>query len=60
MHPFGFITTSNDKHVKIWSLFGQCWGDINLLKESYEKNWSFPFKWEEKRNKEVDLVRGVL
>jgi hypothetical protein len=39
-----------DKHVKIWSIFGEQWGDIYLLRENYEKNWWFPFNWKEQRN----------
>ena len=43
--PYGFITSSADKHIKIWSLNGQLWGDIYLSKENYDKNWCFPYNW---------------
>jgi hypothetical protein len=43
-----------DKHVKIWSMFGELWGDIYLLRENYEKHWCFPYKWKEQRNNEID------
>jgi hypothetical protein len=47
--PLGLITCSIDKHVKIWSLKGELWGDIYLLKESYDKKWAFPFEWKKKQ-----------
>lgn len=28
--PNGFITCSSDKHVKLWGIHGELWGDINL------------------------------
>ena len=49
-----------DKHVKVWSLHGKLWGDIYLIKESYEKNWSFPYNWHQVRSREVKQVRQVL
>ena len=52
--PYGFMTTSMDKHVKLWSLLLDLWGDIYLVKESYDKNWAFPFNWEAIRQDEVD------
>jgi len=58
--PFGFISTGMDKHVKVWSLFGECWGDIFLVRESFEKRWCFPFNWEAVREHEVDQARKVL
>ena len=59
-HPFGFITTSQDKHVKVWSTWGVLWGDIYLPKENYDKNWLFPFDWSRVRRNEVDQARQVL
>eukprot|EP00347_Sterkiella_histriomuscorum_P016786 403351858 len=58
--PYGFMTTSMDKHVKIWSLFGKLWGDIYLIKENYDKNWCFPFNWKSIRNNEVEQAKKVL
>lgn len=31
VHPFGFISTSNDKHVKVWTQEGELCGNINLI-----------------------------
>ena len=33
--PSGFITCGADKHVKLWSVYGELWGDIYLLRENY-------------------------
>jgi hypothetical protein len=46
--PFGFISTSQDKHVKLWTEEGDLCGDINLIKEMTSlENWKFGFDWEQ-------------
>jgi hypothetical protein len=33
----------------LWSINGELWGDIFLLKEKYDKQWVYPFDWSEKK-----------
>jgi len=45
--PFGFVSTSADKHVKVWSEEGQVMGDISLVKEITRlSEWKFAFDWQ--------------
>jgi hypothetical protein len=40
VHPFGFISTSQDKHVKVWTQEGELCGNINLICEMTRlDNW---------------------
>jgi|LakMenEpi03Aug12_release.lakeMendotaPanAssembly.Ray.scaffolds.fasta_scaffold4238961_1 hypothetical protein len=42
IEPFGFISTGNDKFVKVWSEVGECTGTINLVKEITQLDkWKF-------------------
>ena len=42
----GFITSGDDKKVKIWSGVGEMWGSIDLLRERVRVvDWKFPYKW---------------
>jgi hypothetical protein len=44
--PFGFVTTGEDKHVRVWSKTGELWGDIDLLREKVHLElWNFPYNW---------------
>lgn len=52
--PFGIISCSLDHHVKLWSGSGDLWGDIDLIRESKDKHWQFPFDWGKVRQKEVE------
>lgn len=54
------MTCSPDKHVKLWSMNGELWGDINLMKENYDKQWSYPFDWSEKKVKEIERVKALM
>lgn len=39
----GFITTGDDKKVKLWSLDGEVWGSIDMLREKMKLvDWQFP------------------
>jgi hypothetical protein len=39
----GFITSGDDKTVKIWNRNGELWGSIDLLREIVKRNdWKFP------------------
>jgi len=58
--PDGIATCSTDKHVKLWSLDGALWGDINLLKENWDKQWTYPFDWTEKREQDVSKVQKLM
>jgi hypothetical protein len=42
--PISFITNSLDKHLKIWSMTGECWADLNMSNFN-ETIWKFPFDW---------------
>ena len=46
--------------MKLWSLDGQMWGDINLMKETYDKQWSYPFDWSEKKEQEIERVKTLM
>ena len=59
-NPDGIITCSAEKHVKLWSLDGTLWGDINLMKENYDKQWTYPFDWSEKKEKEIERVKLLM
>jgi hypothetical protein len=39
---------------------GELWGDIYLLKESYDKQWKYPFDWSEKKVQEVEKVKVLM
>ena len=54
------MTSAADKHVKLWSLEGQLWGDINLLREGGDKQWTYPFDWTEKREQDVARVQKLM
>jgi len=41
--PISFVTCSPDKHVKLWSLEGVLFSDINLIKFDEGRLWKFPF-----------------
>ena len=58
--PDGVITCSHDRHVKLWSLKGEMWGDINLLKENYDKQWVYPFDWSEKQEEELTNLKMLM
>jgi len=52
--PFGFITTGNDKCVRVWTLSGEMIGDINLVKEKTRMDqWNFRYDWAEKKKKQL-------
>ena len=52
MQGLGLISTSDDKHVKVWSTAGVLLGDINLVHEKVRLDkWDFKFDWAKaKRN----------
>jgi WD40 repeat protein len=59
-NPHGILTCSTDRHVKLWSLDGELWGDINLLKENTDKMWTYPFDWSEKKVNEIERVKKIM
>jgi hypothetical protein len=59
-NPDGIITCSTDKHVKLWSLEGILWGDINLMNEALDKQWSYPLDWSEKKENEILRVKTLM
>ncbi len=58
--PNGIVTCSIDKHVRLWSLDGELWGDINLMKENCDKKWTYPFDWTDKKEKEIMKVKQIV
>ncbi len=58
--PLGFITASLDKHVKVWSARGEEWGDIMIVGENPVRLWSFPYDWNEVREKDKADVIEVM
>lgn len=61
--PLGFATGSADKHVKVWSLAGELWGDLRIVGEDPVQIWRFPYNWkesqEEERLKLIDVIKEV-
>ena len=57
--PISFITNSLDKHLKIWSMTGDCWADLNLSKFE-DTVWKFPFDWVGQKLKDIELVFDAL
>ena len=58
--PLGFITGSIDKHVKIWSLLGELWGDLRIVGEDPVHYWNFPYDWKEYQEKDRLEVMNVM
>lgn len=58
--PASYITSSLDKHVKIWSLDGILLGDINLVKLGGNNVWKFPFDWVKNKLDDVEYVFETL
>jgi len=46
--------------VKLWSISGELWGDIYLLKESYDKKWKYPFNWMQKKDQDIEKVKTLM
>jgi len=59
-NPEGLVTCASDKHVIVWSLMGEMWGDINLMKENIDKKWTYPFDWSEKKEQEIQRVKKLM
>lgn len=53
--PISLITSSLDKHVKIWSHFGDPYADINLHTVGLTQ-WHFPFDWVKQKMDEIEFV----
>lgn len=58
--PASYITSSLDKHVKVWSLEGVLLGDINLVKLGGNNIWRFPFDWVKNKLEDVEYVFETL
>lgn len=62
-NPEGFITTSLDRHVKLWSRSGELWGDLFISNSSQTQKplvWAFPMDWDEVEKKRVEKVNKVM
>ena len=61
--PEGFVTTSLDQHVKVWSKSGQKWGDLATYGENPVVYWKFPYDWSEEHEKQkedvVDMIKEI-
>ncbi|CAD8060727.1 unnamed protein product [Paramecium primaurelia] len=55
-----FISSSMDKHFKIWSMKGELWSDISLAKYDGSNYWKFPFDWVGQKLKDIELVFDAL
>lgn len=59
--PFGYISTSMDKMVKIWTELGELCGEINLGKEITRlEKWKFKFDWEAQHLNDIDRVKQIF
>ena len=61
--PEGFITTSLDRHVKIWSREGELWGDIITFGEDPVLSWNFPYDCSEEQKHDkhqvIDMIQKI-
>jgi hypothetical protein len=61
MQNLGLISTSDDKHVKVWSVTGQLLGDINLVHEKVKLDkWDFKFDWAKAKRNQLRKVRKMV
>ena len=62
VEPFGFITTSDDKKVKIIDMFGRVKCSINLLQTSSHLagSWNFGYDFIKARNEELEKVARLV
>eukprot|EP00826_Nyctotherus_ovalis_P031485 TRINITY_DN2516_c0_g2_i2.p5 TRINITY_DN2516_c0_g2~~TRINITY_DN2516_c0_g2_i2.p5 ORF type:complete len:144 (-),score=38.69 TRINITY_DN2516_c0_g2_i2:820-1251(-) len=58
--PDGFVTTSLDKHVKLWSREGTLWGDLIICGPNPALFWNFAYDWSGERESEKEEVIEVL
>ncbi len=56
----GFASGSLDRHVKLWSMQGELWGDIVIVGEDAVKRWNFPYDWSQAKNEEKESVAEAL
>ena len=57
--PPCLITSSVDKHFKIWSLNCELWADVNIQMFD-DKIWKFPFDWVGQKLNEIETVFDSL
>ena len=58
--PLGFITGSIDKHVRVWSLYGDMWVDLTIIGKDPIIKWEFPYDWNEVKEKDKNEVIAVM
>ena len=58
--PLGFVSGSIDRHVKVWSLTGELWGDLKVVGEYPLVTWNFPYDWKESLEKDRLEVINVM
>lgn len=58
--PEGFVTSSLDKHVKLWSREGVLWGDLDVCGADPALLWNFAYDWSGEREREKEEVIEVL
>lgn len=58
--PLGFVTGSIDRHVKVWSILGELWGDLEVVGEDPLRLWQFPYNWQESFEKDRQEVISVM
>lgn len=58
--PLGLITGSVDKHVRVWSLYGEMWVDLTIIGKNPIVKWDFPYDWNEVKEKDKNEVITVM
>lgn len=58
--PICHVSSSLDKHFKIWSMKGDLWADINLSRQDGNNLWEFPYDWVGQKLKDIELVFDAL
>ena len=60
-HPWGLVSTSEDKHVRVWSYKGDLVGDINLVHEKVKLDkWDFQFDWANSKRQQMIGVKKMI
>ena len=58
--PLGFVTGSLDKHIKVWSIYGELWGDLNIVNDYPIIQWNFPYSWKNARENDKLEVINIM
>jgi len=58
--PEGFITTSTDRHVKVWARDGTLWGDIATYSDNPIILWQLPYGCSKEINERQSQIIPIM